>query len=750
MTPKHIPGFHPPPKEVSNSLGGSSSAVSIADMIAAINSPTSALASSPFENHAIVFSAAFICSLTGSQAPLKIYAEKKTNSTSSRKKYGKRRQRYQQNFAGISPERRLQLQSNKLLSVDDHPVALSLYKPNPYLTGPQLVQLLILWLQLRGEVFVIRTNESGGPVSRSGQQYLWPISGDLVSEVLEYGDYGPVVGWEVKLPEYLSHGYSDAAVFGLDQVIQVKFPDPTYPIRGVSRLRAIARNVETDISVDKLNAGLATRGGQPKGVLETAEALTSDQRDEIRTKFNTRYGPADQAGKIPVLSGGLQYKAISLSPQEMQFLEQRKLSRQEICAALGVPESVLGFSEAQTYATQLGQDRNLWDKTLLPILRLIEESFDTELLYTESDDVFIAFDLTGVEALRVGLVEKIQSAKIACESSLHMPPKVAYTLYGLEVEEYAGNDEAFVAPTLTTVDRVLSGELLSKKDSGDSEPSGDANESENPATPKEGADDKKDEGLEDQPLASVEENAIKVSELLTLHQQLEKSLLSRYSIWLREEEEILIAELESYSNAVKPTDVIRSVKSMAARLRSVFGGWYSSVYTKILNLTQKEFDNTNEFNPLDPILESYQKSSVSAFVDTYSNVIHKKLLDEVSEGLKAGESIEQVTDRVSAVFSVLKSKSNMIPSIRFQVTSFMNGLRFYVYSLLGVNKKWSTAGDEKVRPAHATLGGLGTRPLDHNYLIDLGRESEGVLAFPGDLRAPKNLTFGCRCFITKS
>ncbi len=55
------------------------------------------------------------------------------------------------------------------------------------------------------------------------------------------------------------------------------------------------------------------------------------------------------------------------------------------------------------------------------------------------------------------------------------------------------------------------------------------------------------------------------------------------------------------------------------------------------------------------------------------------------------------------------------------------------------------ADDENVRTDHVAFGEAGVRDRGTNYLEIIGKESEGTLAYPGDLRAPVGQVVNCRC-----
>lgn len=60
------------------------------------------------------------------------------------------------------------------------------------------------------------------------------------------------------------------------------------------------------------------------------------------------------AGRPLLLEGGLDWKAMGLSPRDMDFLEARNGAARDIALALGVPPMLIGIPGDNTYANYRG------------------------------------------------------------------------------------------------------------------------------------------------------------------------------------------------------------------------------------------------------------------------------------------------------------------------------------------------------------------------------------------------------------
>ena len=73
------------------------------------------------------------------------------------------------------------------------------------------------------------------------------------------------------------------------------------------------------------------------------------------------------AGRPLLLEGGLDWKAMSLSPKDMDFMEAKHTAAREIALAFGVPPMLLGIPGDNTYSNYQEANRVFWRQTVLPL-----------------------------------------------------------------------------------------------------------------------------------------------------------------------------------------------------------------------------------------------------------------------------------------------------------------------------------------------------------------------------------------------
>lgn len=172
------------------------------------------------------------------------------------------------------------------------------------------------------------------------------------------------------------------------------------PLGGLSPLTACAQVFGGAIAADKsaqrsFRNGISTGGG-----VEMDKALNAKQRKELRENLRDDYSSATNAGTPMILDNGLKWKTISLSPEDMQMMETRKFSIEEICRIFGVPPHLVQHMEGNTTLGSSISEQTLGfiKYTLRRRLKRIEKALEKQLL-TAADKaagIRIKFDLRGL------------------------------------------------------------------------------------------------------------------------------------------------------------------------------------------------------------------------------------------------------------------------------------------------------------------------------------------------------------------
>ncbi len=151
--------------------------------------------------------------------------------------------------------------------------------------------------------------------------------------------------------------------------------------------------------------------------------------------INTALRPSGNAdGAPPVMEGGLDWKAMSLSPKDMDFMEAKHSAAREIALAFGVPPMLLAIPGDNTYSNYQEANRVFWRATVLPLANRIGSALTQWLAPAFGAGLSLAVDTDRIEALspdRAALWERVTKAPF-----LTVNEKRAATGYG----QVAGGD----------------------------------------------------------------------------------------------------------------------------------------------------------------------------------------------------------------------------------------------------------------------------------------------------------------------
>lgn len=115
---------------------------------------------------------------------------------------------------------------------------------------------------------------------------------------------------------------------------------------GISPIRALRETIGLALTQRDQVGKIYANGAKFPGFLTTPASLQQKQVEDISTKWQAAQAGTDNAGKTPVLQGGLSYTAVNgMTFADAEFLESRKFERTEIATLYRIPEVLLGNSD---------------------------------------------------------------------------------------------------------------------------------------------------------------------------------------------------------------------------------------------------------------------------------------------------------------------------------------------------------------------------------------------------------------------
>ncbi len=150
---------------------------------------------------------------------------------------------------------------------------------------------------------------------------------------------------------------------------------------GVSVIAYSANVMGSALSADQAASKTFENGLMPTTYFKMDRVLQKAQREEFRTNLQEVTG-AFNAGKSPLLEGGMSADTIGINPNDAQLLESRAFSVEEICRWFRTPPFMVGHSEKSTsWGTGIEQQMiGFLTFTLAPWLKRVEQAISKDLL----------------------------------------------------------------------------------------------------------------------------------------------------------------------------------------------------------------------------------------------------------------------------------------------------------------------------------------------------------------------------------
>jgi HK97 family phage portal protein len=282
--------------------------------------------------------------------------------------------------------------------LSSHSINKLLKRPNPSKAGAEFFSEIIANKLLFGNSYILAVN-SGSRDSLPRELYsLNPGAVEIiiVNGALAGYKYGAKVN--DKNHEKI---YTTDSVTKQSQILHIKNYNPTNNLHGLSCLESAGSLIDLHDRATQWNHTLLKNGARPSGALIVSNGgnLTQEQFDRLKHELQEKYYGSNNAGKPMLLEGGLDWKEMSISPKDMDFIESKNSAAREIALAFGVPPQLLGINGDNTYSNMQEARLALWEETLIPLLDKIADGLSNWLSYWFKDELIIDFDRDAISVL---------------------------------------------------------------------------------------------------------------------------------------------------------------------------------------------------------------------------------------------------------------------------------------------------------------------------------------------------------------
>lgn len=262
----------------------------------------------------------------------------------------------------------------------DHPLAALIRKPNEATTRYRLMDTLVhdlgiydvaCWAKMAGPQLVRLPPSKIEPI---GDSWLW------------------AEGVRMK-------GAKSKRDFGRDEIVLFHGYDPDDARWGVSPMETLRRVLAEEWAATQYREQLWRNGARFPGYIKRPKEA-GDWSETARSRFREDWrglytGDGPGAGGTPILEDGMEFVGGGITPVQAQYLETRKLTREEVAAAFHIPQPMVGILDHATFSNIAEQHKHLYQDTLGPWLEMIQQEVELQLVpdFDKSGRVYVEFNL---------------------------------------------------------------------------------------------------------------------------------------------------------------------------------------------------------------------------------------------------------------------------------------------------------------------------------------------------------------------
>lgn len=609
---------------------------------------------------------------------------------------------------------RLYRQKGKeIAEVDSHPALDLIYRANDFTTQFDLMWMTSQYLELAGEApwFIQKTGNTPTQILllRPDALEVVPGTGGNIINGYRYkigGKFLPL------MPE---------------EVVFLRYPDPSRQFRGAGTLQAVARAVDIEEYSEEYNRKFFFNSARPDGSLTTEQKLTKEQITRIERKLSDKFRGVDNAHKTLILQKGLKWQALSLSAKDMDFIEQSRFSRDKILAIFRVPRSVLGITDDVNRANAEATDYVFARRTIQPKLIRIEQQLNEFLLpkFPGTEGMFFQFDscvpedeAADLQEIQSGLRDGWLTINEAREEQGYesigpegdklrvpistQPIDFANDINGLSASRFTGNLRAVAArdgkkiriqKLKTALTKRLTKELAQKMRRGK----------------------KRTKKIKNKLLPRNEQARAFHVKQLNLADDYQPRFIKKFNGIFNKQRDEVLAKFPKSVKDVSPDDFYLNLPREKRRYVLELSDSFKQLLIDQSKDAFQYVGQENQFDPSGGAISRYLEGRAFRFATPVTRETNRLLGAALSEGINAGESIPDLRKRVEGVFSNIKGyRSERIA--RSETIRASNYATQEAWKESGVvtGKEWLTAEDEAVCPWCGPLDGKVVE-LDADY-----------------------------------
>lgn len=542
--------------------------------------------------------------------------------------------------------------------------------------------------------------------------------------------------------EYLYDSGNGNKGYQWEEVMHVRSPsweDDPSNLFGTGSIRPLDHDLKTELAALR-SAEETAKTGRPSGIIsptEDGDRWSKEQISRIRAAYSSQL--KGQSGLL-ILGGAAKFDSLSMTPRDLEFIQQRQLTRESTLAVFGVPPTRVGLPSAN-YATAREQSRIYWSSLQSRAAFIDVEYSRLAQLFPNSEGVRIEHDFSSVEALQETRNERVARVRMWWDMGLGLADAAAYEGFadlpegedfGFSSDDDGANSDEVEDQATRSVGALVGDEVVTR-----------AQALERYYDP--------ELTLDEYPVPQTKEERLTVwrSYISRLHGPAERMIRARMAQFLSGQKRRMVKRIESEARKSvtksltekQINDIVGELAEMAL-LEELVGPMVDSVGLASFNVARRQLGRSMRGAKWNPLRRSeYRMAAVGRISGEINGTTFRQIRKMIQLGLDSGATMQDIAAQVSK--SHIFDAPRALTIARTEATRLTNAAALSAMDEaqdagITVYKMWDTAGDDRVRPSHAALDGTVVNS-DQMFQTD-----RGDIQQPG-LTGNASFDVNCRC-----
>lgn len=264
--------------------------------------------------------------------------------------------------------------------IANHPFELLLRKPNPLQSRFELLESTFSFYKLLGNAFWwLNKSSEGEPPAE-----IWVIPANRMR---------PVPDKKLYLKGYIyTSDWGQEIPLELWEIVHFKRFNPIDPFNGLSPIEALGMDAQADLEASRWNAKLwGKNNGRLSSILAFQDNYTDDQWLAMQTQVQDAAAKRNIMMVRGVKQGGIQFVQNTISQKDMEFLDGRQFTKEELFAMLSKGLASMLAVNATEANAKTGKS-TLAELEIWPMHTAVAEKITNDILPSYGDNLRAKFE----------------------------------------------------------------------------------------------------------------------------------------------------------------------------------------------------------------------------------------------------------------------------------------------------------------------------------------------------------------------